>query len=575
MKRSKKSLNTKLNPFYLPFIFLFSLILTMCAKVASPPGGPVDETGAEIVMSEPESGAVDVARGDVVSVTFSETVDKNSAQTAVFISPRPTSDPTFKWKGKTMNIILPDSFRDSTTYIVNIGANVADLRNNKMASSKQIAFSTGPEISAGKIKGYIADGGKPGVGVTVGLFDDINPDSLPSFDSLYPVYMTQTGKDGLFNLDYLPDGRYFLLAFGDKDRSQTFDFGQESFGLADRVAKIENGVGPNNLNISMIKIDTTSYDILSIAPNGDGLIKIRFTNSILPDDFKGMFKYIELRPVVDSGATLYHPEAIVEGGDKALQNFTIFFGNLDSGDYQIRIDKKAFGIINDTIPYIYSSKFDLAATADETPPAISFCSHDKQTVFADDNRINLGFSEPVVFSDTGQMPFILLDRDTIGYDLVIDSIGPLLYQLYVPDLSEGQNYTLSINAPEISDRAGNVLGQTIIDYRFSTYDIDSMGSVSGTVVIDTTTVKMGPVNFTFGLYPSMKNFDFAAVRDSFNLNLPPGKYRLLGYVDRNGNGKQDFGSLKPWEWPETWEIYPDTIRIRPRFETAGIELDIK
>ncbi len=575
MKRLKKSSNIRLYPIYLLILFLFPLIFMTCAKVASPPGGPVDETGAEIVMSEPESGAVNVGKGDIVSVAFSETVDKNSAQTAVFISPRPKTEPTFKWKGKTMNIILPDSFRDSTTYIVNIGANVTDLRNNKMASSKQIAFSTGPEISKGKIEGYIADGGKPGAGATVGLFGGINPDSLPSFDSLYPVYMTQTGKDGLFNLNYLPDGRYFLLAFGDKDKSQTFDFGKESFGLADRVANIENGVGPNHLNISMIRIDTTSYGILSAATNGDGLISIRFTNSILPEDFEAMFEYIELRQVGDSGATLSHPQAIEEDGDKALQNYTIYFGDLLPGNYQVRIDNKAFGVIDDSLPYILSSTFNLAATADSTPPKIAFCSHDKQTVYARDNKIDLGFSEPVVFSDTGQVPFILLDRDTVGYDIIINSIDPLLYQLYVPDLNEGQNYTLSINAPEISDRAGNVLGQSIIDYHFSTYDIDSMGSVSGTVLFDTLTVKKGPVNFVFSLYPSMKTFDFAAVEDSFHPDLPPGKYQLLGYVDRNENGKQDFGSLKPLEWPETWEIYSDTIRIRPRFETAGIELDIK
>ncbi len=572
MKPSKKNSTGSIKPSFIPVIFLFVAFLTMCAKVSSPPGGPVDQTGAEVIASVPENGAVNVAKSNVVQITFSETVDKNSAQSAIFISPLPDRDLAFKWKGKTLNIILPDTFKDATTYVVNIGANVTDLRKNKMEKSRQLAFSTGPRISTGRVDGFIADQEKAAIGVTVGLFDGITFADLPSFDSLYPAYMTQTGKDGRFQLDYLPDGEYFLLAYGDGNKNQTFDFGQESYGLSDRPVHITDGQGPVTLNISMIKKDTASYHILSITPNGDGLIRVKFTNGLAPARFEGMFESVELTAVDDSGRPAYTPQAIVEGGDKALQNFTVYFGDIAPGKYRLRINKSAFDNISESSAFMESPEFEKADATDNTPPKIVFCSHEGQTVYADNNRIDLKFSEPIQFLDSIQLPFIVVDRDTVGYAVETHFLTPLHCQLHVPDLVEGQNYMLSVNASAIADRSGNALGQSIIDYRFTTYDADSMGTASGRITIDTVSVSKGPVHLQFDIYPSMKTFTFHPTDDIFQYSLPPGKYQLRAYVDRNQNGEYDPGQLYPPELPETWVIYPDTIRIRPRFETAGIEL---
>lgn len=575
MKRSKKNLKSRIYPLFIFISLVCPTVFTMCAKVASPPGGPVDQTGAEIVASVPEIGAVNVPRGKTVQVTFSETVNKNSVQSAVFISPRPDGDLTYKWKGKTLSIILPDSFREATTYVVNIGANITDLRNNKMETSRQVAFSTGPEISRGAVGGFVADREKPAVGVTIGLFEKISFDSLPSFDSLFPSYMTQTGKDGRFRLDYLPDEHYFLLAYGDGNKNQTFDFGREPYGLSDRPIIIRGGEAFTELNVSIIKKDTTSYQILSSSANGDGLIRIRLTNGIVPADFEDMLGFVRLVSVGDSVATSYQPSAILESGENPVQNFNIYFGDVNPGKYIVRIDRKAFDIISDSIPYLEGPPVEIVSGPDVTRPEIVFCSHESQTYYAANNRIDLKFSEPIRFLDSTLIPFIILDRDTAGYEITVDSIDPIRYRLNARDLVEGQNYTLSINASDIADRSGNVMGQSIIDYRFATYDADSMGTVSGEISFDTSNVKKAPVYLQFDLYPSMKTFGFDSVGDNFLYALPPGKYQLRGYADRNQNGMQDWGSLDPPALPETWVIYPDTIRIRPRFETAGIELLFK
>ena len=50
---------------------------------------------------------------------------------------------------------------------------------------------------------------------------------------------------------------------------------------------------------------------------------------------------------------------------------------------------------------------------------------------------------------------------------------------------------------------------------------------------------------------------------------------LNGFLDENGNGKLDYGTLTPFNNSETSAFHPDTIRVRTRFESAGVEFRFK
>jgi uncharacterized protein (DUF2141 family) len=55
-------------------------------------------------------------------------------------------------------------------------------------------------------------------------------------------------------------------------------------------------------------------------------------------------------------------------------------------------------------------------------------------------------------------------------------------------------------------------------------------------------------------------------------NIFPGKYNLRAYLDLNGNGILDQGKVLPFEPTEPQTFYPDTLNIRPRWETEGVVL---
>ena len=55
----------------------------------------------------------------------------------------------------------------------------------------------------------------------------------------------------------------------------------------------------------------------------------------------------------------------------------------------------------------------------------------------------------------------------------------------------------------------------------------------------------------------------------------PGKYNLKAYLDLNGNGILDLGKPLPFEPAEPEIFYPDTLNLRPRWETEGVILKFR
>ena len=93
-------------------IISFLLILN-CAKMGAPPGGPEDKTAPSVLSVYPESNSTKVVKDNVISIEFSEKMDRESIADAIFITPRIEGEIKYKWKKNRLNIILPDSFLDS------------------------------------------------------------------------------------------------------------------------------------------------------------------------------------------------------------------------------------------------------------------------------------------------------------------------------------------------------------------------------------------------------------------------------------------------------------------------------
>ncbi|RME25287.1 MAG: hypothetical protein D6800_07760, partial [Candidatus Zixiibacteriota bacterium] len=257
-----------------------AFLLSACAQIGTPPGGPIDKQGPYIIGSEPPDGAVNVTAGHQIILYFSETVVKPRTGQPVFISPHPAHKPDLSWKGSKLVITLAEPFAANRTYVVTVNTTVTDLRNNPMDSNTTIAFATGPSLDTGSVAGLVANNNQPVTGALAALYEGItDPDSV-TFDSLVPEYLAATGRDGRFDLRNLPPKQFFLLAFVDKNRDQLFNPATEQFALPDRPVRVDGPLALDDLYLPITRWDTSSISIISASETADRLVRVRFNRSL-------------------------------------------------------------------------------------------------------------------------------------------------------------------------------------------------------------------------------------------------------------------------------------------------------
>ncbi len=558
-------------------IILLSIVCLYCAKVEPPPGGPEDRTPPSILTTVPTDKSTKIEKNNTISVYFNEKIDKESVEGSVFISPRFKEDLKFKWKDNTLNIILPESFADSTTYIVNIGTNISDIRRNKLEQSYSFAFSTGEIIDQGKINGLVMQDGKPSSGTTVGLYNFARPDSTIRFDTIYPPYMTQSGKDGEYTFEYIPDGNYFILAFDDKNKNQLFNFPREIFGIPDRRAIIGGIQKEQGINFYLSRLDTASISILSNSMTPDGLLKTRLSKKIENNLISGNLDKIKLVPVrPEAETTPLIPRSVKERGEVESTTFNFFFAGIAKGRYKLQIDADVFSKPDDSSHLIESPEFDIELLPDENPPKIDSISHSAITVYPSQNTIEIGFSEPCLIVESDDtLAFLIMRQDSSLHEISSEWKDEFRLNIQLSELGWDESCTITILERFITDLSGNPLGDSITTYKFRTYNEDSLGSISGEVKTDSSIDGNSTPYIIFTKITGQEILRTAVDGRAFNYSMPPGKYFLKGFLDRNNNGKHDLGSLIPFEYSETTAFYPDTIRVRARFETSGIELIFK
>lgn len=205
-----------------------SLVLSSCATPVAPTGGPVDRTAPRLVASSPEADAVGVS-GRTVRLTFSERVDAATALRAVTVTPEAAPGepvPQVSASGDEVVVTLP-SLRDSTTYVVTVGTELADRRGVRLPAPVTLAFATGPTLDRGEIKGTVRlpTDGSGVAGLAVFAYR-VTGDSLPDPRVARPDARSETGTDGSFTLGYLADQPHFVAALSDRNRNGRADDGE-------------------------------------------------------------------------------------------------------------------------------------------------------------------------------------------------------------------------------------------------------------------------------------------------------------------------------------------------------------
>ena len=550
------------------FVVLTCLLalLVACAEVALPPGGPEDKQGPFLLGSLPNDGAVNVARDNKITLYFSEPILPPRTGKAIFISPRPLVEPTIKWKSDHVIIALADSFETDVTYLISAGSQIVDLRGNKVDSGLTIAFSYGPTIDSGTVGGHAYDqNGNAARGLYVGLYEEGWTDG---YDSLYPAYVTQTSDDGLFRFDYLPAKEYRLIAFKDDDRDERFATHAEPYAVPDRPVKIAKETRLDRLHLTLVEQDSTTPGIITARQTDDGLIQVRLNRGI------DLFALRQDRGrcwLTDTGQTKIAFRSLMyrEIGDSSASSINAYFPNLTEGVYDLHLiyDTGRDGLI---FPGLRVQDQE-----DQTPPTvISFEPAEGNLPIADEVVLTWIFSEPVTVDEEYAVRVIQGDSGQ-ALPVTIRRPGQFCLEVVPDSLIPGLDYRAEMAEFEVSDLAGNILGDTLRSFAFGTANPDKLGWIVGTVRLELSDDATGPVHLRLRSPDGKRNFPAVTIDDGFRVELPAGDYLLSGYIDANQNDVRDYGHVWPYQFAETYAEYTDTITVRAKFETTGIEFTIE
>lgn len=177
----------------------------------------MDRTPPRVVAHTPAEDATSVPLDGRVEIVFSEVMDRQRTEAALFVAPEVEMRP--HWSGR--HLVLELDLRQGQTYVITVGSEARDLRGNGLEQSFALAFATGPHLNRGQIAGHVYRDHQPAAGAYLWAYD-LAALSGPLGRAL-PQYRTQSGRSGEYSFSRLAAGQYRLLAFEDKDRDRKPD----------------------------------------------------------------------------------------------------------------------------------------------------------------------------------------------------------------------------------------------------------------------------------------------------------------------------------------------------------------
>jgi len=547
-----------------PGFALVLLVLAGCAVQGGPGGGPVDNTGPELISCFPEDGATGVDSQTAIVMYFSEPLDARAIDNVLQVTPRLKTVPRVKVQRHKLTVKLDEPLQSDRTYIFNFGRNLKDYQSNLTAREIKLAFATGDSIDQGLISGRVSEMSANSK-TEVWLFRDGGafPDTIWLAE---PDYIVSVDQDGYYQATNLSIGAYRALAVCDERPRPKFLSENdllappqtEPLKINNRRDRLEN------VNFRLSKIYLKPFQLLNAKPL-DGYLELDFSRPLMDTCLtSGNFIFSDGNLTVSlAWINEEQPTRIIMLTD-SLRPQT---------EYQISVTGIRSENGDTLISEDHSARFNWPARADTLQPKIANSSpsaNAKNVELSVVMQINL--TEPIT-GDSLRNDVELLCGDTLKVPVKTRWLDANSLVIEPPErLLSATNYTVHIDTRNWRDYAENYFQDSLIALKLNTIDQDLFGSISGKIL------------FSGGLAPhnliieaslvGAQNFSRQARCDSVGLykidNLLPGKYTFSIWEDRNNNGKYDYGRLVPYIPAEPYHSYPEQISVRSRWETAEI-----
>ena len=532
-------------------VFAALVLFVGCARQGPPPGGPADMTPPYVMATVPQNDSVCVGTQTAIQVHFSETMDRNSVEEAIFISPQSAQKPKFKWRGDVLEIRLADGLRPDRTYVVTVGQASADEWRNRMLASRTFRFATGDQVNDGELFGRVVLS-KEQTGQTFAWLFDLAVAPEPDLIQTVAHYVTQPDAEGHFQFTGLGPGTYRVFVFADANQDKAYSSGLDALAVPVQDVVIKKGQHPFRLGDLKAVVRDTSAPVLSAVRTSDQHhILMRFDEPVrvvsLPV-VQGVNVRVVYQDVDSSRVGLFTD--LQKGG----QSYDLRIGVVDrSGNRaEIKTTVRGDGTADRRVPEVLALQPPVLAA--QVLPNASL-----EIVFSDAMSPDLKQSVWVV-SDSTLSPEGQFEWLASNHLLFTSKVSWPLGQV-----------SLKSQKGVFKDLAGNVVDDAIA-FDFTVIDSLDVGNIAGNIevldapaVVEAISMETGKVVYRHHVALGDSTFE---IRD-----VLPGMYRVTGFVDANGDGKWARGDVTPFVPAEVLFHASDTVEVPSRWSVDTRRLE--
>ena len=302
-------------------LMALGLLIYSCARITMPGGGPKDEIPPKLLKTYPEQGHTGF-KGKKIRLVFDKQIGVRNIYNKLVVTPKLPKlkgqpSYTYSVRGNSLKLALKVPLEEDTTYTFNFNDAITDITEGNVAEKPVLTLSTGDHVDAmyvtGQVKDLMTD--QLASEVLVALYRAGN-DELNLLNST-PDYFGKTDKNGLFRLDNVRKGRYYLRAGGNQQNQLVVDPGVDAYGFVKDPVDLTTGP-VEGVKLAILKADVREFKLQGQQPQGQH------------------FELCFSKPVVDYTLTL----------NKGTKNFKVLYSHLVDKEQVIRV-YNTFGLLEE------------------------------------------------------------------------------------------------------------------------------------------------------------------------------------------------------------------------------------
>lgn len=576
------------NFWYNLLFFCAITVVSACANIVAPSGGPADYQPPAFVKSEPLPASTQFT-GKKITLRFDEFIALSDPFNKVTISPPVKTFPEFRTRGKNVVVDFAEVLKPGVTYSIDFGDCIQDITESNPFKDYRFVFSTGAQIDSMILVGMTINSFTLQAEKDILLLLYRNPyDSIPYKE--IPDFIAKSKADGSFAFSNLPSGKYMLLAIQDVNSNMMYEPASESIGFTDSLVVPQTQPVPDTLAKDSIAPDTLkpvvlTKHILYMFDEADTAQRLMKTNTDRISEVKMVFRWpvtqLTYRFLKETKTDPWHLDEY--GKERDTMTCWVLDPNIDS--LFIEISDK--GMVIDTLELGLKRLSDTVQDIKKKPgkgPSESAQAF-KLTLTANtgaSGMLDLNESFRILFSH----PIRDYDFQRIQVQELIDSSGfPVQANLTFTD--PGINRHLEINTPwKRKHQYRIIIPQGVfvdifgmpndsLKIDFTTREYEDYGILKLNLKIDSTlTGESGQAAQGSYLFQLLNENNVVIRQQNIRAKetltyeyMHEGNLTARLIFDSNNNGKWDTGNYLGKKQPEHILYYPGIMKIKQNWDT--------